>query len=365
MPMERKILLGILAVVALIAAAWFGRGLLPGESQQPPPPPQAAASPAASTAPAAATAARIANPEALIDQALEATGMNRSVDQIQQQMGAGMDASGAGGGLKPEMRALLRKTMLESFPADSLRQRLRERFKAGFNADHLRALLADISSPAAQRMMALEGKAVEGARDEQSIALFTQQLRETPLPEPRRAMLRRLEAAVGASRQATEITLVTARAIMQGAGKPAGDLEGEMAKMRASLESQMREALLVNLAYVFRDANDEDLAAYTAIYESPHGQWFMDNVYQAMREDFQVNSERFGARLAELVQKQRELAAAPAEEGSAGAGEATRVAAGEAPRGTTRPHLRWRQDARACLNLERDLDVIRCAEKYY
>lgn len=365
MPMDRKILLGVLALVVIAAAVWFGKDLLPGDPPPPPPlpPPQVAA-----PAPAPQASAAAVNREALIDEALEATGMNKAVDQIQEQMTAGMDAGGQGK-LKPEVRALLRKTMLESFPPDSLRQRLRERFAADFNEPHLRALLADISGPVAQRMIALEA---QGGDDEAGLTQFLEKQRQTPLPEPRQALFRRLEAAVGASRQATEITLVTARAMMQGAGAAGGqsvaDLEGELAKMRATLEPRMREGLLLSLAYTYRDASDEDLAAYAAIYESPHGKWFMDNIYQALREDFQANSERFGSRLTELIEAQRGPARAPGSApGVASASGAAADGEGEAAPAAAqaRPHRRWHLDARACLKYERNADVIRCAEKYY
>lgn len=353
MPMDRKVLLGVLALVVIAAAVWFGKDLLPGDPATPPPlPPPQVSAPAQ---PAAAQAPAVDKP-ALIEEALEATGMNKAVDQIQQQMTAGMDAVGQDK-LKPAMREMLRRTMLESFPPDSLRQRLRQRFADDFNEPHLRALLADVSGPVAQRMMALEGAS---GNDPQGMVRFIQQLSEKPLPEPRQALLSRLEAAVGASRQATEITLVTARAMMQGAGQAPANLEAELDKMRAAVEPRMREGLLHNLAYVFRDAGDEDLAAYAAIYESPHGRWFMDNVYQALREDFQANSERFGTRLSELIEAQR------------GAGPAAKQASGEPAEAAdmpadrqARPHRRWHLDARACLKYERSADVIRCAEKFY
>lgn len=363
MPMERKILLGVLALVVIAAAVWFGKDLLPGDPPPPPPlPPPQIAAPA--TAPQASAPA--VNREALIEEALEATGMNKAVDQIQEQMTAGMDAGGQGK-LKPEVQALLRKTLLESFPPDSLRQRLRERFAADFNFNepHLRALLADISGPVAQRMIALEAR---GGDDEAGLTQFLEKQRQTPLPEQRQALFRRLEAAVGASRQATEITLVTARAMMQGAGAAGGqsvaDLEGELAKMRATLEPRMREGLLLSLAYTYRDASDEDLAAYAAIYESPHGKWFMDNIFQALREDFQANSERFGSRLTELIEAQRGPATAPGIASASGkAADGQDEAAPAAAQ--VRPHRRWHLDARACLKYEQNADVIRCAEKYY
>jgi hypothetical protein len=120
------------------------------------------------------------------------------------------------------------------------------------------------------------------------------------------------------------------------------------------------------MAYTYRQASDEELTAYTALYESPHGRWFTDNIFLALRDGFQADSERFGARIAELAQQMRAPSATKSTtQAAAGQGEAAPEAEAPAAAPVARPHRRWHQDARECLKHERDRDVIRCAERYY
>jgi hypothetical protein len=359
--MRTKVLIAVLGLVVLVAAVWFGKDLLPAGETPP--------APAPASTPQQAGAATLSDQDrdALIGQALEATGMNRAVDQISQQMTEGGDASGAAEKLPPEVLARIRQAMLESFPAEPMRERLRQRLRADFNEPYLRALLADVGKPAVQKLIALESNP---APSRETLTAFAEEQRQAPPPPARAELFKRLEAAVGATRQASEIVLVTARAMMQGAASTGGgqvpDLEGKLGQLRANLEPTLRDNLLLSMAYTYRQASDEELTAYTALYESPHGRWFTDNIFLALRDGFQADSERFGARIAERAQQMRAPSATKSTtQAAAGQGEAAPEAEAPAAAPVARPHRRWHQDARECLKHERDRDVIRCAERYY
>lgn len=363
MPRERKLLLALLALVVVLALVWFGKDWLPGEAPPPPPPP--VVTPAAK--PAAPPQATASATDALIGQVFEATGITRSIDAMQQRIGVSIETFGAYLRLGPEQQQMIHAAQLEAFPPDALRDRLQQRFKAQFNEAQLRALLADFSGPVARRMKEL---AAAGESDEQSFVRFVEQMRTQPLGDKRQALLQRLDRAIGAGQWAVEMTLDSARAMLQAAsaagGKRVADVEGELATLRATLEPRIRESFVNRLAHAYRDATDDELAALAAIYESPEGKWYTENVWQAMREHFQDGQQRFAGRLAEVFASQpsppAQAAVAPpgppAAEGP-GSGDAG------SPAQPVRRHARWHRDARACLQYERPADVARCAEKYF
>lgn len=367
MDKRTKILLAVLALVFLGAVLWFGLGMLPAESPAPAPssPPVPVAAPAPQPAPPAPAVSEQAA-DALIEQALEATGMNRAVDQINAQMSQGGDSAMAGRQVSPKVLAMVTQTMRESFPPQAFHDGLRQHFREAFNGDHLRALLADVSQPAAQRLIALESAPQP---TQATLIAYAQQLQAQPLPPERTALLQRLEAAVGASRQATEIVMVTARAMMEGAGAASGqgmrDMEGRMAQLRASLEPQLLESMLLSLAYTYRQASDADLANYIAVYETPHGKWFTDHVFQALKDQFEAGSKDMGTRVVALAEQARSQAGAtpPAIQPETQAPKEVAETMVEQP--ATRPHKRWHLDARECLAHETNRDIIRCAERYY
>lgn len=363
--MRTKGLIAVLGLLVLGAALWFGKDLLPAGDTPP------AAAPAAQQAGAPKSPDQ--EKDALIGQAMEATGMNRALDQISQQMADGADASGASARLPPEVLDKLKQAMRESFTAESMRERLRQRLRQDFNEPYLRALLADIDKPEIKNVLAMEG---HHAPSRETLMAFAEELRQAPPPPGRADLIKRLEAAVGATRQASEIVLTSTRAMMQGAASATGqgitDLEDRLGQLRAQLEPTLRDNLLLSMAYTYRQASDPDLSAYTTLYESPHGRWFTDNVYLALRDQFQADSEKFGAHVAQLAQAagagQAAPSAPPAAAGGAVADAALQPAtAAPAPAATAgaRPHRRWHKDARECLKYEKDRDVIRCAERFY
>lgn len=377
--LRTKVMLAVLGLLVLFAAYWYGKDLLPtGDA---PPASAPATTPGQASAPPSPEQAKAT----LVGEALEATGMNRALEQISQQMMEGGDASGSADQVPPEVAAKLRQAMRESFPAEPMRERLRQRLLTDYNEAYLRALLDDVKKPEIQSLIAMESA---HAPSRETLLAFAEEQRQAPPPPARAELLKRLEAAVGATRQASEIVMTTARAMMQGvanaSGRPAPALEDKMAQLRATLEPTLRENLLLSMAYTYRQAKDENLSAYTAMYESPHGRWFTDNVFLALRDEFKFDAENFGARVAQLTQEAggKSATQSPSQAASAPvaalpeqpAAQATAQpaaqaeageAAGPAPAPTVRTHRRWHKDARECLKKGDDRAVIRCAERYY
>lgn len=371
MEKREKILVGVLGVVAVAAAAWFGMGMLKSGADKPaaPPPPTPIAA-APSAAPAAAPSQQA--PEVLIEQALEITGTLKGVDRLQEQLSAKESLAAMSDKAGPEVGEAVTKALLDAFSPEAIRNRMREVFKADYNEAYLRAMIAAAGAPEMQKLIHLEAGSQPKPED---VMAFMRQIQSKPLPPARLQLLQRLDAAAGISRQTTEIAILTAKAMMQGmsaaSGKSMAGVDAQIERARAQMGEQMRQAIQISLAYIYRDVGDQDLANYAALYESPHGAWFMGKVYQALRTEIQAGSERFGARLPELIAMAKHApapsaAAQPAmaeEEAAAGADHEAGPA--PTPKAHVRAHRRWQQDARECLAKGDNMQIIRCAETYY
>lgn len=373
MEKREKILVGVLGVVAVAAAAWFGMGMLKSGTDKPAASPQPTPIAAAPSTTPAVTPNQQA-PEVLIEQALEITGTLKGVDRLQEQLSAKESLAAMNDKVGPEVGEAVTKALLDAFSPEAMRKRMREVFKADYNEAYLRAMIAAAGAPEMQKLIHLEAGSQPKPED---VMAFMRQIQSKPLPPARLQLLQRLDAAAGISHQTTEIALLTAKSMMQGmsaaSGKSMTDVDAQIERSRAQMGEQMRGAIQISLAYLYRDVGDQDLANYAALYESPHGAWFMGKVYQALREELQAGSKRFGARLPELIAMAKHESApsdAPQPtmaEGDAevDAGAAHEEGAAPRPKSHARAHRRWEQDARECLDKGDNMRIIRCAETYY
>lgn len=361
---KRWLLLDLLALVVVLTLVWFGKGMILGEPSPPPPSPAATPVPKPANGPPVTAPA----PDVLIGQVFEATGVAQSIAEMQQRIGVALESFGASLRLRPEQKQLIYSAQREVFPPEALRHRLQQRFRTQFNEAQLRAVLNDFSGPVGRRMSELSAA---GEKDDQAFLRFVEQSRIQPPADKRKALLLRLEGAIGAGQWAAEMTLSSTKAMLEAAaaseGKRVMDVEAQMATLRSTLEPRIRESFASRLAYAYREASDDELAAFAAIYESPASKWYADNVREATREYFQGGLERFAGRVGEALASQQRpavqvvagptgplAAAAPSSEGDA-----------RSTGGSARRHARWHLDARACLQYERTADIARCAEKYY
>ncbi len=147
---------------------------------------------------------------ALVDEVLDATGARRTIAQIPGQVQAGFQASLRQQKAKVSQDQLTRLTdiMTRAFAADALYVRVRNTFVTAGNAPRLQAVLEFSRSPLARQMTDLERAAVspEGLAQLQA---FAERLK-TSRPSPERLdLIRRLDAATGATDLNVDVALAT------------------------------------------------------------------------------------------------------------------------------------------------------------
>jgi hypothetical protein len=345
-----KTLLMAAAAVLLAAGGWFAWQHFNEAPPPPPPPPAKTAKPAA--APAAAQAAP--NREKMIEELLLVTGMDHMLNQLPEQMLAGVRQAGQqdkSGKLSPGDLAELERLTREAFPAQGFRQRVTAALKKGFEAQRFQEFIADSSTPLAKRMTELEKLQPKP----EEFAAFMAGLKAKPLAPMRVKLVERIDMAGRASELATESMFATVRGMARGfAGadaKQAADVDKAIEQQRAAAEGNIRNAVRFSLAYAYRDVSDTDLAEYARLHEKPSTQWVLGLMFDALIEEIRSGSERLGAGIEKLLEAKR--AGKPA------------TAAGTKPATAPRPmRSRAGEDARECLRFEANRQVMGCAEKF-
>lgn len=341
---KKQILAIVGGVVIVSAVGWFGWQYFEEAAPAPvaPSKPQPVTAAKQQPGPATAVAPADAGParDKLIEDTLVASGLKRKLDQLPQQLIAGVRQSGKQQSkASPAVAKAIENAMAESFTAQGFHNRVSADLKKNFDEKRLQALLKDFSTPAAKRMIELE----QAAPSPEEFARFARSPAATR-PSPQRASLvKRIDAATRASDLAVDVAFSSMKAVAlgvvgEGAGKAAA-VDKAIEKQRASATQKIRNATLLNLAFSFKDASDADLEEYARIYEAENSKWFTDIVYASLLEEVKSASAQAGARMGSLASKPAASAAKP-----------VRSKAGS--------------DARTCLGLATNVAITKCAEQY-
>jgi hypothetical protein len=336
-------------VVIVAAAGWFGWQYFEDAAPAPVPPskPQpvtAAKQPAAAKAAAAAAAADAALArDRLIADLLAASGLDQQLSRLPQQLIAGVrQSSRQQPKASPAVLAAIEKAVTESFTAQSFQDRMNADLRKNFDQKRMQALLADMSTPAAKRMIELE----QAAPAQEELTRFARSQAASKLSAERKELIRRIDAATRASELALEAAFASMKAvalgIVGGEAQKSAAVDQVIEKQRAAATANIRNSTFANLAFTYRNASDADLEAQAKLYEGENSKWFSGIVYASLVEEARGAAARAGERIGALVSKPATAAIAEAK--------------------PTRSKSRG--DARACLDLAADAAIIRCAQQY-
>ena len=242
---------------------------------------------------------------ALITHVLQASGLAQQLDQLAAQSGAQFDervkSDERFAKLSPAQREHIRQVMAEAFQKGTLLQSMMSAFTERFDREKLQQVVEWLGSPLAKRMTALE----EAHPDPEAAREFMAALQQSPPPEGRLALVRRLDEAVGFTESALAMALgvmATAGQTLQASGRVSADeVQAEMAKVRQQFQAQYRDLIRANvlarLLFTYRAAPDDELEQYVAYWESPTGRWFsrlaIDALTRAETQAFEVMMRRF------------------------------------------------------------------------
>ncbi len=341
--LSKKQILTVAGAVALLAAVWLVWQFVFEEAAPPPPPAKIAARPAGAKPAAAAKAAPLAGPaqDKLIEDVLVTSGLKQQLSQLPGQMVTGIREFGQG---KTKIRSTfvknLEQAVADSVAAQNFQDRLKADLKKHFDQQRLKAVLGDLSTPAGKRMVELEQAAPARAE----LDRFARALAKTPLSAQRLALIKRIDTAKKASDLAVQVSVMYMDAIAsamagEGAKTPAAVAKA-IETQRAAATNNIRDATWQNLAFSYQSASDADLETYAKLAESDAAKWLTGIVVGSLLEQFKSAAASAGERIAASASKPAAGAAKPVRSKS-------------------------REDARACLKLETNTAIIKCAQEYF
>lgn len=352
-----KILAGVVVLAAAGAGAWF----FLFEDDAPPPrtvaaPPAARKADAEKSAEAAKGAAPAAtgaapakpaakpiptNPDQLIAEVLAASGLRAQMQLFSRETVLRADEGDVGSAVGPADARAVSEVVDRAFEPAKLNAEIAESLKRNLDAERMARFLELLRQPVAQKMAGLEARPVppEAAKE------FSDNFRKAPPPAARVKLIQEIDDATHASEVASDLANALARDMVEGmldglqkAGKNVSKQARQMVgsqlnAMRGQARGQFR-----TLQYIaYRDASDEDLAAYLKLLDTDTGRWGAQLLAEAYKPIVVARGRAIGRELAPVALARRTsvVAKAPVELAPEPLATAQTEASGDKPAAST------------------------------
>ncbi|OGK95028.1 MAG: hypothetical protein A3E31_16815 [Candidatus Rokubacteria bacterium RIFCSPHIGHO2_12_FULL_73_22] len=251
--------------------------------------------------------------DALIEEALELSGIKQQLAGLAPQVAANTDLSKSP--LDAQERAAVLQTLAAAFGLEPILATVRSVLRTGYDPQLMGVFVARLRTPTLRRLTAME---VEADTPElpKKLQAFAAGLRGSPPPAERVARLARLAAATSTAEYMLEVRGAVVRAGFRAIEpmlpperrpKP-GALDAAIAGMIAQQRDTMRNEVLVLFLYVYRAATDAELEEYITFEESEAGRWFQGLYRRGMLEAVSAASEQVVRQIAKSLPAKRFIA---------------------------------------------------------
>jgi hypothetical protein len=255
-----------------------------------------------------------------LQELMELTGLDQAFDQMGPGIKAGMNQTLPNAPMSANVREKVLAGMEvatdRAFAPGTLRREFRLAMEGKLAKADLDSIFAFHKSPLGARMTALE-KASQGAAAQGQLAEMAQKLLERLKNEPERAkVLAQMDSSLRLTEMGTDIAFNTGRAV--AVGMAAADektaalpdetitrIDSALEKMRPAIAGQLKEQMLLALAYTYREANIPDLRQYLVFLTSPAGKNYYSAVASAMNQVLIKAGGEFGHALMRELGKER------------------------------------------------------------
>lgn len=340
-----KILIGVVALVAIGALAWVF--FLEEFLSEPPPKPVAtkaapkqadAAKPAADAAKpgevaksaadapkqgeAAKTAAAVkpgakpipVNPDRLVAEVIETSGIKAQFQSFGREAVLKADMGGDGPGAA-EMRAIM-EIFERIYEPGKMTEEITANLKKNLDVERMGRFLEVLRQPVALKMTSQEMRAVPP----EVVKEFQENFRKNPPPPDRVKLIQSLDDVTHTSEVAFDMSSVIARSMVdtmlaelqkrgKNVPKEARQMVGsQLNAMRDQARAQIRSVLYVT----YRNATDAELAEYVKLLDTDTGRWGSEVLANAVRPVLTSRGAALGADVGKLAMSRRSGAVAKA-----------------------------------------------------
>ncbi len=332
----------ILAGVAVLAVAGAGAWFFLLEEDAPPPrtvikplgtaaKAKAASTPAAK-APKAGDAAKAAeapkpaaqaqakptptDPDKLIAEVVEASGLKSSFQAFGAEIGR-QAAAGEQESLTADETRALAESMRRLFEPGKITAEVSANLKVGLDDERMARFLEILRQPIAVKMSSEELRAIV---QPQALKEFAEGLRKNPPPAARAKLIQAVDGATRYSDVQSEMADALIREMLdtmfvelkKAGRKVPKNAAPEVATRLNALRAQARSQAIGMLFFTYRNVSDEDLSEYIKLLDSDSGRWGTELLVNAVRPVLTSRFGAFGRDLAQIALSRRTSATAKA-----------------------------------------------------
>lgn len=246
--------------------------------------------------------------DALTQELMKLSGLERQIRQIPQQILAGFQKDGKK--LPPEQYAALRRLLSEAFDARGLERRVAQRMHHDLSETVMTRALEWLRSEPGRKITRLEEQA-STPQALQQMRTFAKQLQTQPPSQERLQLARLIDRATGTTEMALEILETTTFSIAAAvdATLPRDQRQGQdrlriqIDRQRPKWRETLQEFVLASFLFTYQSLNNADLERYLEFLESDAGRDYSNVAGIALKEALSISIDQVSHGLVEELKR--------------------------------------------------------------
>ncbi|MDH4232148.1 MAG: DUF2059 domain-containing protein [Nitrospirota bacterium] len=251
---------------------------------------------------------RAAHPDGdlkLIHDVLEISGAREQISYYADVVGSGLPRLQTSLN-EQKIRQELLRLIKESYRFDKIYPSVIQVFQARFQKEHLTAVLLWLKTPVGRKMTALEIAANKPGSLKKMETFVSEYQR---MGKGRKKLLTQLEKAISATEMNIEVVSASLLEMLksmqaqtpEGNRLSSGQIEAIVGRIRDMPRQQLKNNVMVMLAYTYRELTEKELETAVHFYETPAGKWFADTSIRAITSAIGKASGEIGEELGKAL----------------------------------------------------------------
>ena len=230
---------------------------------------------------------------ALTHQALELSGFNDSLSQINELMSSDdFMRQIQGGSSSDEVVARIRPILQKDLNGDTMRKELQAKLVVHCNPEQVKQAVDRLQTPFVARMLALEA-ASNTPEGKEKLKRYIKIAQTSPPNDDLMDALNAVDQASGSTDFAADMVIAVLHGMMSGVGAPS-DMVEQVRQHRKEVKDQMQNAIELSLSATYHGVTRADLQQYAKELSAPALKGFYDQVKKAFLEVTEEHSKAVG-----------------------------------------------------------------------
>ncbi len=216
----------------------------------------------------------------MMQQALETTEFNQSIDDMMEMMTSEEFMRQAMGGKGDiEVMNVVRPILRKHFDGPSMKKELQDRMTTHCNPQQMTLVLQELQSPVVAQMIRLDAEA-RTPEGKQKLQRYARAMQVAPPSETRLSMIQAFDERAGVTAFAMDSMIAATRGMMAGAGAPP-EVLSQFDTHRAEIKARIQNSILLALSSAYRNVGRADLEAFAKELSTPPLKGFYDQARKA------------------------------------------------------------------------------------